>query len=310
MMKLAKAGLCACVLAGWCVSRAPAQLVFGSTSTTTTNPCAMYFDVSSQQVTTLWNSASNKKVNGFAADPSNGRLYSNDAARLNFWNYGSVGIVPTIIAGMYRTDGSTFTATGVDGLAFANGNLYGATSYPSTTYKRGIYQVATVAVNNRCVMTPIWIDPTSSSTSSGLLSLGGLEYNPADNLFYATNTVDTTPSGFPYTRGLYSIDAFGSGAMTKIADFPAGRTGVDGLAIGGGKYWLTDQEPAAARINIYPYDPVSGTYGTTIHVPLTDTTQRATGAAWAPGALTPEPGTCGALALLALGAMRRRQQAR
>src|SRR5262245_3804467 len=118
-------GLCAlasCLLH----SAAYAQLVFGSTTTSTSNPCAIYLDVTTNQLTTLWNSAANKKVNGLAADSASGRLYSNDAARLNFWNYGSLGTAPTFIAGLYRTtDNITFAATGIDGLAFANGKLYG-----------------------------------------------------------------------------------------------------------------------------------------------------------------------------------------
>ena len=117
--------------------------------------------------------------------PVSGRLYCNDAARLNYWNYGSMGTVPTFIAGLYRTNGTTFTATGVDGLAFANGNLYGATQYASTTYKRGIYQISTTPDSgSHCVMTPLWLDPTGTGTTSGTLGLGGLEYNPANNLFY------------------------------------------------------------------------------------------------------------------------------
>jgi hypothetical protein len=303
--------LCAGAVLTACFSSASAQLVFGSTTTSTSNPCAMYLDVDSLQVTTLWNSAAQKKVNGFAADPSNGRLYSNDAARLNFWNYGSVGTPPTLIAGMYRTnDYVTFSATGVDGLAFANGSLYGATSYPSTVYKRGIYEIATTsdgASTPHCVMTPIWLDPTSSESSSGLLSLGGLEFNPANNLFYATNNADTTGGGFPYTPGLYSIDVFGSGAMTRVADFPGGLTKLDGMAIGGGKFWMTMQEPAASRIDIFPYDPVTGIYEDPIYVPLTDGTQRATGAAWAPGALAPEPAGLLMLALVALVTPRQRR---
>src|SRR4051794_30930171 len=94
---------------------AHAPLLFGATSPTTTNPAAIYLDVTTGQATTLWNSAANKKVNGAAADLAAGRLYTNDAARLNFWDFGSVGTVPTFIAGMYRTnDNVTFTATGVD----------------------------------------------------------------------------------------------------------------------------------------------------------------------------------------------------
>jgi hypothetical protein len=302
--------LCACALLAACASSASAQLVFGSTTTSTSNPCAMYLDVNTGQLTTLWNSMAQKKVNGFAADPVSGRLYSNDAARLNYWNYGSVGTVPTLIAGMYRTsDYVSFTATGVDGLAFANGHLYGATKYGSTVFKRGIYEVATASdgasPTPHCVMTPLWLDPTGVGTSSGTISLDGLEFNSADGLFYSTQTADTTGTGGTYTRGIYSIDAFGTGALTKVADFPAGRSNIDGLAIGGGKFWLTEQEPLQSRIDIYPYDPVTGTYGTTIYVPLTDGTQRATGAAWAPGAL-PEPATLALLAVGALAMLRRR----
>jgi hypothetical protein len=308
-MRIRGVGLfCAGILLAAGAASASAQLVFGSTSTTTSNAACMYLDVDTGQVTTLWNSAANKKVNGLAADPATGRLYANDAARLNYWNYGSVGTVPTFIAGMYRTNGTTYTATGVDGLAFANGQLYAATSFASTVYARGIYQTATVSdgqTTPHCVMTSIWLDPTATPGTSGTISLSGLEFNPADNLFYSTQTADTTGTGGTYSPGLYSIDAFGTGALTRVADFPTGRTRIDGLAIGGGKYWLTEQEPANSRIDIYPYDPVTGTYGDTIYVPLTDATQRATGAAWAPGAL-PEPGTCSLLALLGLAALRRR----
>ena len=116
-------------------------------------------------------------------------------------------------------------------------------------------------------------------------------------------------AGGNFARGLYSINAFGNGAITKVADFPAGRTGIDGLAIGGGKYWLTEQEPANSRIDIYPYDPVTQTYGATIFVPLTDATQRATGAAWAPGALiaVPEPAAASGLLLSCAAVLRRRK---
>lgn len=297
--------VCACVLLAACASTASAQLVFGTTTPTTSNPAAMYLNISTGEVTTLWNSASQKKVNGMAADPDSGRLYTNDAARLNFWDFGDIGTPPTLIAGMYRTtDYVTFSATGVDGLAFANGHLYGSTSYPSTTYSRGIYEIATVSdgmPTPHCVMTPVWLDPTASPGVSGTLSLDGLDYNPADGLFYATQTSGTSS----YSRGLYSIDAFGSGAIVKVADFPDGYTNIGGLAIGGGKFWLVAQEPVGARIDIFPYNPATGLYDDTIYVPLADATQRAAGAAWAPAAL-PEPGTLGALALVVLVIWRRR----
>lgn len=301
-------GPCAILLLA---SQASAQLVFGSTSPTNTNTSAFYLDVTTNVVTPLWTSAANKKVNGMAADPATGRLYCNDAARLNYWNYGSVGTVPTFIAGMYRTnDDVTFTATGVDGLAFANGKLYGSTTFGSTTYKRGIYEVATSsdgAATPHCKMTPLWLDPTGVGTLSGTIALEGIDFNPVDNLFYATNSADTTGSGGTYTQGLYTIDAFGSGALTKIASFPAGHTHLDGLAIGGGKLWLTEQAPSTSTLNIFPYDLATQTYGTMLSVPLTDASQRATGAAWAPGALVPAPSAVGLLGLAGLFTSRRRR---
>lgn len=236
--------ICGCAVVAARASTVSAQLVFGSTSTNTANGAAFYLNVATSQVTTLWNSAANKKVNGLAADPASGRLYANDAARLNYWNYGSLNTPPTLIAGMYRTqDNVTFSATGVDGLAFANGNLYGATTFGSTTYKRGIYRVATTSdgmATPHCVMTPLWLDPTGVGTSSGTISLGGLEYNSADNLFYITNSADTTGTGGTYTPGIFTIDAFGTGALTKLIDFPVGHNRIDGLAIGGGKLWMTE----------------------------------------------------------------------
>ena len=264
---------------------ASAQLIVGTTTTTTSNGAAFYIDVQTLQATTLWNSAAQKKVNGLASDPATGRLYCNDAARLSFWNYGAVGTVPTLIAGMYRTnDNIAFTATGVDGLAWARGALYGATTFGSTTYKRGIYRIATSsdgAATPHCVMTPLWLDPTGVGTSSGTISLGGLEFNPDNNLFYLTNAANTAD----YTPGVYTLDAFGPGTLTKIFDFPAGVTRIDGLALGGGKLWLTYQDNIGAAIRIYPYDLATQTFDTPLQLPLTDATQRASGACWAPGAL-------------------------
>ncbi|CAN5675081.1 hypothetical protein BH09PLA1_BH09PLA1_27440 [soil metagenome] len=316
-MQIRFAGIsCACaVVAGLIVSRASAQLVVGSTTTTTSNPAAVYIDLTTGVQTTLWNSVANKKVNGAAADLAGGRLYTNDAARLNFWEFGSIGTAPTAIAGMYRTvDGSgTFAATGVDGLAWANDKLYGATSFGSTVFKRGIYEVSTVSdgmPTPHCVMTQIWTDPTAAPLgNSGSLSLSGLDFDPATNLFYTTQTTDASAVTNGVGRGLYSIDAFGSGAITKITDFPAGRTNVDGLAVGGGKYWLTEEIPGTGLL-IYPYNPATSSYEATITVPFAaEGSQRTAGATWAPGALfaVPEPTGLALIGLVALAGIRRRR---
>lgn len=292
-------------------SGASAQLVFGTTTASTSNPAAIYLDVTSGTTTTLWNSATNKKVNGLAADTTNGLLYANDAARLNVWSYGNVGTAPTLIGGMYRTnDNVSFTATGVDGLAFANNKLYASTSFGSTVYKRGIYQVNTTPdANGRCVMSSVWLDPTGVGTNSGTIQFGGIDFNAADGKFWVTNGTDTTGSGGTYQRAIYTVDAFGTGDMIKIADFPTGHNQIDGLAIGGGYAWLTEQAPSSSVVNIFGFNLTTLEYDKSFTFALTDSSQRASGACWAPNAYLaiPAPATGALLAFGLFGAARRRR---
>jgi hypothetical protein len=289
-------------------STGSAQLVFGSTTTNTANPAAIYLDVNTGQTTTLWNSATNRKVNGLAADDAGGRLFANDAARLNVWTYGNLGTTPTFIAGMFRSNGTTTAATGFNGLAWANGALYGATSFASATFSRGIYQIPlTPNANNQLITTQVWSDPDPTGT----LVLGGLDFNTVDNLFYATQLTDSTANGGFLTPGIFTIDVFGTGAFTRIVDLPVGASGADGLAVGGGKLWITQQIASSNQIAIHPYNLATGMYETTITFTLPDGTNRATGATWAPGALTvvPEPSTYALLAAAAgIGFFLRRRR--
>jgi hypothetical protein len=294
-----------------CASSAHAQLVIGTTTTTTTNGAAFYIDVNTMQVTTLWNSAANKKVNGIASDPANNKLYANDAARLNSWNYGSIGTAPTLIGGMYRTnDNVSFTATGVDDLTFVNNKLYGVTSFGSTTYKKGIYQIATTTdAGAHVVMTPLWTDPTGLGTSSGDLATGGMAYNVSNGLFYLTNSADNTGTGGNYTPGIFTVDAFGSGAITKLVNFPSGHNRIDGLTIGNGILWMTEQDPTNSVINIFRYDLATATYNPTVlTIPLVDGINRASGACWAPGANVPAPGALALLGVAGVATARRRRR--
>ncbi|MBS0189571.1 MAG: hypothetical protein U0573_09070 [Phycisphaerales bacterium] len=304
-----------CVSAGavalFAGASAHAQLVFGTTTPTTSNPAAVYLDIASGNTATLWNSASNKKVNGLAADTVNKKLYSNDAARLNVWNYGSLGTAPTFIAGMYRTnDNITFTATGVDGLAFTGGKLYASTSFGSTVYKKGIYQVNTTPdAGSHCVMTPVWLDPTGVGTNSGTIQFGGIDFNQADGKFWVTNGTDTTGSGGTYQRAIYTVDALNTGAMVKVADFPAGHNQIDGLAIGGGYAWLTEQAPGSSTVNIFGFNLTTLTYDKSFTFALADASQRASGACWAPGAYSVPAPACAFLFAAAggLSLVRRRK---
>lgn len=302
----------ACAAAAVSAQSASAQLIVGGTSTSTSNPAAVYVDVTTGVQTTLWNSAAQKKVNGAAANIAGARLYTNDAARLNFWDFGSIGTAPTFIAGMYRTtDNVAFTATGVDALAWANGKLYGATSAGSTVFKKGIYEVSTVSdgmPTPHCVMTPLWNDPTAATTgTSGVLAFEGLDFDPGINKFIATQTEPASATLPDVGPGLYSIDAFGTGALVKLADFPVGvGANIDGLAVGGGRYWLTEYV-VGTGLKIYPYNTATALYESTITVAFaTEASQRTAGATWAPGAI-PEPTSLAAIGAAAITLLRRRR---
>jgi hypothetical protein len=97
--------------------------------------------------------------------------------------------------------------------------------------------------------------------------------------------------------------------MVKVADFPLGRTQIDGLAIGGGYAWLTEQAPSSSTVNIYGYNLSTGVYDKSFTFALTDPTQRASAATWAPDAYLPIPSpAAGALlALAGVSGLRRRR---
>ncbi len=292
------------------VCSAHAQLVVGTTSNTANNVSSYYIDLAdplNPVAKPLWAytsaNSNGAKVNGMAADPANGKLYSNNAARLNVRPYGAAqGVVPTTIAGMYRSNGTTTSATGFDDLCIANSQLYGWTAFSSTTFKRGIYQIPTVPnASNQLITTALWLD--AGATPS--YDFRGLCFDPSSGKFigvqYITPSVTTLVAA-----GIYSIDAFGDGSVTKLADLPAGRTQLDGLAIGGGRYWLTQKDGTAQTISIFAFDPTSATYTDQYSLPYADTGNQSTGATWAPG-LLPEPSFMAFLPVAGLLMGRRRK---
>lgn len=292
-------------------SSAFGQLVIGSRTSVSGAGAAYYIDLSTPTpvATRLWTQVSNKRPNGLAADVPNGRIYAVDSARLGYWNYGSMGTAPTFVSangGLFRSNGTTNTATGVDGIEFVNGTLYGWTNFGSTTYSDGIYSIVTSGTFAG-LMQPVWLN-------DDVYDFEGLAYNPADGKFYGTNTKGDAGRAI----GLYAIDALRDSAAVPefITGFDPslGLNSFDGLAIGDGFAWLTQFVNGAATDNsedllvISQYNLTTNQYVDSLALNVPSNGQITSGAAWAPGALVaiPEPAS---LSLLALsGALLRRRR--
>ncbi len=292
------------------VSAAHAQLVFGSTAPfSSSSPAfsgAYYLNLQTATATQLWTGASNKKVNGLAADNTNGILYGNDSARIYKWNYNSVGTAPTQINGLYRLGANNLVyATGVDGLASANGKVYAYTNFnagvpAAAQLEDGIYEINTsITTSATPNMTLKW------QHADLAYNLQGLDFNEADGLFYAANT-----SGANAT-GIYTVDVLGTGNITKIADFDSTfLPTADGLAVGGGHVWLTGKLSGDTALKIEGYNLSTHQFDEFFALDGFGTTARSTGATWAPNAIAPvpEPTTMAALGLGALALVRRRRK--
>lgn len=290
---------------------AHAQLVFGDNfSYSAANAGltgAFYLDVQTGNAQQIWTAVSNaggtsRKVNGLAADENNRVLYSVNAARLWKWDYATVGTNPTFVNGLYRLGADNLTyATGVNGLAVAQGKLYAYTNFNAAAgaaVEDGIYEVNTSIVGAIPNMTPKW------SHVDLAYNLEGLDYNSANGLFYATNNSAAN------AHGIYTVDVFGGGAITKIADFDSFLPNPDGLAVGGGHVWLTGAANGGTELRIAGYNLATGVYDEAFSLSGFPTGTFSSGATWAPNALTPvpEPATLAAVGFGALALLRRRRK--
>ena len=148
------------------------------------------------------------------------------------------------------------------GLAWANGMLYGTTNFSPTSGLNpiGIYAIA-----------PDGTATLELALDSEFNNMGGFAFNPDDGLFYGTNT--------GVASGFYSIDLFGSGAVTLVAPYPASEFDIGGLAVGNGIAYLVDDNPGV----FYAYDLSQGSNGsyTSFAAPWVDS-YTFSGAAWLP----------------------------
>lgn len=203
-----------------------------------------------------------------------------DPAGHQLWLSGGIELYKSPVSGPAEfvanfSDGSA--AISMTGLAWANGRLFGFRSVGTV----GIYEV----------------NPATGAATLALATpgfdFGGLDYNAANGLIYGTS--DGSSSS---TRGLFSIDVLGGGAITKIANYPAGQTDIDGLAVGDGKAWLVTDEPGS----FFAYDLSQGPNGSYTSFASAWTTT----SLFSAGAYIPEPGTLVMLLGAGLLATRRR----
>ncbi len=223
--------------------------------------------------TVLWGGGVD--VWGMAYDADTKTVYVNSGTTLYG---GELGLgSPPLLGTVTDVAGANISLVG---LTWANGGLYGT---------RNVGDEALYAIDLNTFVATVFLDYAEAD-----YDFGGLAYNPDDGLFYGTND-DATPNG----SGLYSIDAFGGGAISLVTPYPAGRTDIDGLAVGNGVAYLVEDE---AGNTIHPYDLNAGAYLPSLLSPM-QTSEIFSGAAY----VIPEPSALAlaGLAFLSLVGIRR-----
>jgi hypothetical protein len=237
---------------------AQAQMLIGYDLSASPTKC-WHVDVATGTATALW---STPTVWGLAVDEANGAIYSCNGTTLYRTAYGAPPLTPVSLGIM--TDIVGGTAQSLVGLAWANGELYGMKNIAN----EAIWHIETDPLDPDFLKCTVVLDYVDAD-----YDLGGIEFNTADGMFYATND-DTTPHG----SGLFRLDVFGTGTITLVTPYPtlAGTNDCDGLSVGNDKaYFIEDQ---VSDIDVY--DLATNTFGTPLPNPMTGSAVFSAGA-WA-----------------------------
>lgn len=196
------------------------------------------------------------EVWGAAFNPESRVLYFNDFDTVYAAQW------PAYFPGQVCTTLFNGVSRSVTGLAYGNSKLYGwhagSTAAPAST--RGIYEINLVTGDATLVVATPNFD------------FGGIDFNATDGLIYGANDSLSATGG----RGLFKIDPI-LGSITKVANYPASQTDLDGLAVGGGHAYLMSDDTGVC----YRYDLAQGTGGTyqNFSSPFS-TVETFSGAAW------------------------------
>lgn len=238
---------------------------------------------------------------GIANDPATDTLYfMTNTVTLYSWAYG-VGGSPQLIGNTTSAQSSPFLS--LTGLGWNPGNstLYATRTLDSTAGPEGLYSVDTTTA----FATLVGAFPGSSAD----WDIGAFDIDPVTGNAYGFND-----RGVP---GIYQID-LADGIPTKIADAPftadaadGEAIDIDGMAVGGGKIWLTEDRAAQTGGRIHVYDLATGQYEDPLYVPWFFSEIFA-GATWVSddmmNAMVPEPASATLLLGGAMLGLRRRRR--
>ena len=241
-----------------------------------------------------------------ANDPDTQTLFFlTNTVTLYRWNYAD-GSQPVLVGNTTSATSSPFLS--ITGLGFdpTSDTLYGTRTLGNANDPEGLYTLNPATA--RATLVGPFPGGTSSGNNTGF-DVGGFDIDPATGVAYGFNDRGDT--------GIYQIDLATGGAV-KIADAPSTadtREGdpvdIDGVAVGDGKIYLTEDRAVQTGGRIHVYDIASGQYETPLGTPWFFNETFA-GATWIPDSsaslLAPEPASLSlaALAALSLGLRRRR----
>jgi hypothetical protein len=149
----------------------------------------------------------------------------------------------------------------IDGLALSHGVLYGS---QQIDYKnsRGIYKIDLTTLEAELVL---FIEGNALTMNSGI---GGIDADPITGKIYGADEINNR---------IVEIDLSQS-MIKKIADFPAGVTKVQGVAVGGGKIYLVPSVTGSLHV----FDLATSSYEQTIVSPFSINENFSGGAAYMP----------------------------
>ncbi len=247
------------------ITLAQAQLIVANTGSANSEATAFRMDLSGALPTRAL--LVGEPVTAMAADDSTGRLYFTSGFNLKYAAYTPSGLLSIVEVGSFFEGPSLRNVTS---LAFdsVDGVLVGRTAEGLVVIDRNTAQTTTIF----------------AATGQ---DFAGMDFDPATNAFYATNTT-LTSALLPEGRGIYRINKpLTSPTFTRLAAFPNTTFDVEGAAVGNGRMYLVYDRGTRP---IQVFNLATGLYEAPIPSPLnSQSTLMNAAATWTQGLFPPPP---------------------